>query len=170
MSRTRTIRLGFGALLCLGLVLVGGCLTDGALPTSVQRVQSTPAVMDMCWPPSADCQHRELNTNEHNRVVSLSMNINVNGDPMCSAIMNQSLSDTYGNIKMWTDGPTGYEPEDFFGDRHNVPQVTHLTANAFANNSELMRTLIHEACHAIGNGDDDDCARLEEACFGDIDI
>lgn len=111
-----------------------------------------------------------MNQNEHNRVVLLSEQINVMGDPRCGSIVEQSaVAARDGNIRMWTEGSTSYNPNDYYGDRHNAVNVTHLTANAFASNYELMRTLIHEAAHAIGVTDDDEALELEYACMGNFE-
>lgn len=97
------------------------------------------------------------------------MNINANADPRCGQIQNQLMSDSQSepnNIEMWTDGPPEYDPANYYGDRHNEPGITHLTANAFNSNMELMKTLIHEGAHAIGVTTDSEAAQLEELCLG----
>ena len=128
-------------------------------------------VIDVCWPISSVCEDRPLTTNEKNRITSLSMNINTAGDPRCSQIRSQAINDVSNDaVRMWTAGPEEYDPDDYYGDRHNVPGITHITANALNSNLELMRTLIHEAAHAIGVTDDGDAAQLEESCLGDYDI
>lgn len=155
----------------------GGEITSNDdLPSEAGRSaigDSLSSYMDLCWPIEGDCKDRELNQNEHNRVTLLSERINVAGDPRCAAIMAQSAQDAQdGKIRMWTEGPTGYDPrvDPYAGDRHNTAGVTHVTPNAWVDNYELMKTLIHEAAHAVGYTSDEDAIALEYACMGTYEI
>jgi hypothetical protein len=135
-----------------------------AIPSDTLHIN---AYMDLCWPPSDQCQDRPLTDNEHNRAVLMGQNINTL-DPRCAEIQAQTMMDIdNGMITMWTVGPPEYDPANYYGDRHNAVGLTHLTANAYRSNYELMRTLIHEAAHAVGVTDDGDATQLEETCLGD---
>ncbi len=80
------------------------------------------------------------------------------------------------NTRYWENAPSNYT-----GDQHPDIGITHLAASAFANNAELMRTLIHEAGHAIYFAGDNSSVEeiqknedlayeLEETCMGNPDF
>ena len=179
MVRGPSSAMGGSALLACVIILAVGCSTnrDSPVTTGEASAPSLEAItqhnssrnfMDLCWPISSECQHREMTTNEHNRMVSLGMNINTAGDSRCSTIKQKVLDDlTAGNVFVWTVGPSNYDPANYYGDRHNVPNVTHVTALALASNEMLMKTLIHEAAHAIGVTTDEEADGLQETCAGD---
>jgi hypothetical protein len=160
------------ALKLLTVVAMLSCGRDVAPTSSLERI-ATPMARyeDLCWPPgTATCQDRPLTTNEGNRATLGTMAINDQGGYMCQQLKEQALTDMgNGSVKMWTVGDASYDPANYDGDRHNSPGVTHLTTNAFRDNSTLMKTLIHEAAHAVGVWDDEDAYTLEEQCLGNID-
>jgi hypothetical protein len=127
------------------------------------------AVMDLCWPPNpGECEHREQNQNENNLIVIQIGLINT-FDPFCAQIQGQLSADvSNGLIAIWTVGPANYSPNDYYGDRHNAPGITHRTALAFSSSEILQSTLIHEAAHAFGVTTDGEATMWENTCRGGL--
>lgn len=174
--------------------LVLAALTAGLVLTSCERSPMTPErppvrsikpdsghvlrYMDLCWPPSPDCVDRPLTIDEQHRVWQLSYNINSQGSTTCDYIRRWAMADAEASassgvsqhVFVWTQGTPAYDPANYYGDRHNDPGITHITANALSSNVELMKTLIHEAAHGIGMTDDTEISQYEDECLGLYDI
>jgi hypothetical protein len=98
--------------------------------------------------------------------MSMILDINEYGDFMCGMIKQRLLDDySAGNIRVWTEGPPDYSPEDNYGDRHNGPGVTHITGLALTTNWNLQATLVHETAHAFGYSDAH-ARSFEQMCRG----
>lgn len=161
-----------------GLLAVVSCYGESPAPTEVRSVDpQTRPYINVCWPPGPGCEDRLLTTNEKNKVTLMGMAIQTAYDPRCEAIQSRIHQDNnQGDTRYWENAPSYY-----FGDQHPEIGITHLTASAFANNAELMKTLIHEAAHAIYFvGDNSDLAEikknedlayeLETTCMGNPDF
>lgn len=129
--------------------------------------------LEGCWPIGGDCEHRVLTTTEANRITTLTQNLNTQADSRCATIQNLLMADMGAEPKqilVWTNGPSTYHPDNYYGDRHNAPGITHITPLGLSTNENLMRTIIHEAAHGVGATTDTEAEELEDLCLGVFDI
>lgn len=169
LPSSRADKLTRALVLCSLLALtLGSCERDvTAPPRTGPSVPTGPRhSVEGCWPITAQCVDRPLTDDERSRSLGMIGGINAGADPRCSQIQQQLGADhAAGNIRLWTDGPAEYHPNNYYGDRHNGPGVSHVTQNAFQSNTSLQATLIHETAHAWG-WSDAEANELEQICQG----
>lgn len=140
------------------LILVYGLISCGADPQRSLQPQSDAIFVgydDGCWPISSECQDRALTGGEWNAAYN-AIGLIEGTDAMCFDIRDKAMDDLLlDKIRFWTTGPSGYDPANYYGDRHNVPGVTHVTGVGFATTDDLIETLAHETAHALGYNHDD---------------
>jgi hypothetical protein len=88
-------------------------------------------------------------------------------NPICARVQGWLVgAEGAGNIRLWTDGPSYYDPDDYWGDAHRGPGVVHLTQGAF-DDDVVRETLIHEALHQLGYNHGGVMDDLVAGCMGD---
>jgi hypothetical protein len=147
----------------LGLLL--GC-TEQATESLNTQVPSISLSLGGCWPISLTCLDRQITNGEKDQFVRMAAGMSESGDPLCSQIKQALAFDIgVGNVRVDLDD-TG----DLWGDRHNGPGITHITAWALRQSpSEVKKTLIHETAHSLG-ASEAKANELMESCYGTFEI
>lgn len=128
------------AVVVLTTCVAVSCGTTADSPTAPEL--KVRASQEDCWPPSSTCEHRELTNEEWLQAKNaIDTHMNPLGGSNCMPIFMQMMDDLGSGtadtrFRFWTNPPHN-PPIYWFGDRHNVPNITHLTGVAFQGKQEL---------------------------------